>query len=313
MIVAEVREVAEGVRALALRPADGRPLDSFDAGAHIECEVTLPDGRPAMRAYSLINAPHEADAYRIAVANAAGGRGGSAAMHALQLGDRLPVERPRNDFPLDRHADESLLIAGGIGITPILAMARALAHVRCGFALHYVGRSRTAMAFADEAERFDGASVVCDGGDPRNGLRLDELVAAPRFGRHLYVCGPRPLIEAALAAARAAGWAENHLHFELFGADAPAASDRPFAVEFARSGKSAEVPVGRSILEVMEELGLAPLYDCRRGECGICLTDVIEGAPDHRDMNLSQREKEAGKLICTCVSRAYTARLVLDA
>jgi len=313
MIVAEVREVAENIREFSLRPADGRPLDSFDAGAHIECELTLAEGRKATRAYSLINAPHEADAYRVAVAKAADGRGGSAAMHALKIGDTLAVGRPRNDFPLDLHADESLLIAGGIGITPILAMARVLTHARRTFALHYVGRAREAMAFADEAARFAGASVVCDGGDPRNGLHIDELVAAPRTGRHLYVCGPRPLIEAVLAAARAAGWAESHLHFELFGADAPAPGDQPFTVEFARSGKSAEVPVGRSILDVMEELGLAPLYDCRRGECGICLTDVIEGVPDHRDMNLSQREKEAGKLICTCVSRARTARLVLDA
>ena len=313
MTIIAVRDVAEGIREFALAPTDGRPLDGFTAGAHVECEVTLPDGRAATRAYSLTNAPREDDAYRIAVNRAPEGRGGSAFMHGLAAGTMIRVGTPRNDFPLEMHAEDSLLIAGGIGITPILAMARALGHAHRPFAIHYVGRARELMAYGDEVAAIPGAALVCDGGDPAKGLAIAELVAAPRPGRHLYVCGPRPLIEAVLAAARVAGWQESHLHFELFGADPPAAGDAPFTVEFRRSGKTAEVPVGRTIMDVMEELGIEPLFDCRRGECGICVTDVVEGVPDHRDMNLSQREKEAGKLICTCVSRARTARLVLDA
>jgi vanillate O-demethylase ferredoxin subunit len=308
----EVRQVADAVREVALAPLDGRPLESFSAGAHVECEVRLPDGRAATRAYSLINAPDNVSAYQIAVALADPGRGGSAFVYQLEVGVTVRVSTPRNDFPLAMSASESLLIAGGIGITPILAMARALARGGRPFELHYAGRQRSAMAFADEVEAIPSATLVCDGGDPARGLQLATILAMPRLGRHLYVCGPRPLIEATLAAAKGAGWSPATLHFELFGADGPKRGDKPFTVEFVRSGKSAEVGVGRTILDVMEELGLNPIFDCRRGECGVCVADIIEGQPDHRDMNLSNREKQAGKLICTCVSRATSERLVLD-
>ncbi len=311
MRVVEAAQRAEAVREFALAPADGQRLDGFSAGAHVECEVRLPNGRSGMRAYSLVNAPGETGVYRIAVALSGDGRGGSRFMHSLGAGDPIRVGSPRNDFPLVTTATETLLIAGGIGITPILAMARALGGR--GAEIHYAGRHRAAMAYADEVAAMPGARLVCDGGDPAKGLDLNALVAGPREGRHLYVCGPRPLIAATLAAAKAAGWPDARLHFELFGADDPRAGDRPFTAVFARSGKTAEVPVGRTILEVMEEIGLDPLFDCRRGECGICVTDVIDGEPDHRDMNLSEREKRAGKLICTCVSRARGERLVLDA
>lgn len=312
MKVVEIQELAEAVRELALVPLDGGKLESFTAGAHIECEVTLPDGRTATRAYSLTNAPNDTRAYRIAVARAADGRGGSQFMHGLELGATIRVSSPRNDFPLNMSANETLLIAGGIGITPIVAMARALAHAGRPFELHYVGRRRELMAFAGEIEGMPGARLVCDGGDPANGLELSTLTAMPRLGRHLYVCGPRPLIDATIAAAKAAGWPPASLHFELFGAEGPQAGDTAFTIEFAKSGRSAEVGVGRTILEVMEELGLNPIFDCRRGECGVCVADVIAGEPDHRDINLSAREKQAGKLICTCVSRARSDRLVLD-
>lgn len=312
MKIVGVRDIAESVREFSLLPADGKRLDSFTAGAHLECEVRLPDDRMGMRAYSLTNAPDENRVYRIAVARSDTGRGGSTFMHMLHVGGTIRVGSPRNDFPLLLTAPHTLLIAGGIGITPILAMARALSHAGRPFQLHYVGRHRAAMAYIDEIEAMPGASIVFDGGDPAHGLDIPALVADGREGRHLYVCGPRAMIEAVLAAAKSTGWAQRQLHFELFGADLPQAGDRPFTVEFARRGVSAIVPAGRTILDLMEELGLDPLFDCRRGECGICVTDVIEGEPDHRDMNLSEREKKAGNLICTCVSRAKGDRLVLD-
>ena len=312
MKVARIRQVAETIREFSLMPVDGRPLEDFTAGAHVECEVTLPDGRTALRAYSLTNAPGDTEAYRVAVARADAGRGGSTFLHALNEGATINVGSPRNDFPLSMSANETLLIAGGIGITPILSMARALSHAGRTFELHYVGRRREVMAFAEEVEALPGATLVFDQGDPAQGINLSSVLAMPRLGRHVYVCGPRPLIDATLAAAKAAGWPPAAIHFELFGSDGPKAGDTAFTVEFARSGKSAEVTVGRTILDVMEELGLNPIFDCRRGECGVCIADVLEGEPDHRDMNLSEREKQAGKLICTCVSRARTARLILD-
>lgn len=313
MKVIAIRQVADAIREYTLVPLDGRPLDGFTAGAHIECEVRLPDGRAARRAYSLINGPRDCDAYHIAVAKSVAGRGGSAFMHAIEIGLAIRVETPRNDFPLVLNATETVLVAGGIGVTPILAMARQLRHAEMPFAVHYAGRHRQAMAYVDEIEGIPGASIVCDQGDPSKGLELARVVERPAPGRHLYVCGPRPLIEATRAAATAAGWEQSNVHFELFGADGAQSGDRSFTVDFARSGFRAEVPVGKTILDVMEENGLQPLFDCRRGECGICVADVLQGIPDHRDMNLSEREKASAKLICTCVSRAAGDLLVLDA
>jgi vanillate O-demethylase ferredoxin subunit len=313
MKIAGIRDVASGIREFELEPVDGKPLDNFSAGAHIECGVTLPDGKPGLRAYSLVNRPGEIDSYRIAVARSADSRGGSAYMHSLAPGDTLYVGRARNDFPLLLSAHTSLLVAGGIGVTPILAMARTLAHTGRPFQMHYVGRDRELMAYADEIEQLHGARVVVDGGDPSKGIDLANLLKDPPPACHLYVCGPRPLIEATLAEARTAGWTDRQLHFEMFGGEAPLSGDRPFTVEFALSGKVAEVAVGKTILDVMEELHLEPIFDCRRGECGVCVVDVLAGEPDHRDMNLSEREKNTGKLICTCVSRAKGDRIVLNA
>ena len=313
MRVAGVRDVARDIREIELVAIDDAPLDSFSAGAHVECAVVLPDGSPGLRAYSLVNAPGEMDRFRIAVARSADSRGGSAYMHGLKVGDALQVGRARNDFPLLLSAPHSLLVAGGIGVTPILAMARTLSHTGRPFQLHYVGRERALMAYADEIEALEGASLVTDGGDPAQGLDLAAILANPPPACHLYVCGPRPLIEATLAAARSAGWTDRQLHFELFGGEAPLSGDRPFTVEFALSGVTAEVAVGQTILDVMEELNLDPIFDCRRGECGVCVVDVVSGEPDHRDMNLSEREKSAGQLICTCVSRAKGDRIVLNA
>ncbi len=313
MKVAGIRDVARDIREIELVPLDGAPLDNFSAGAHIECAVVLPDGTQGLRAYSLVNSPGEMDRYRIAVARSADSRGGSAYMHSLEQGSALSVGRARNDFPLLLSAPQSLLVAGGIGVTPILAMARTLAHTGRPFQMHYVGRDRALMAYCDEIEAIEGASLVIDGGDPSQGIDLAEILKNPPPACHLYVCGPRPLIEATLAAARSAGWTDRQLHFELFGGEAPLSGDRPFTVEFALSGKTAEVAVGQTILDVMEGLDLDPIFDCRRGECGVCVVDIVSGEPDHRDMNLSEREKSAGQLICTCVSRAKGDRLVLNA
>lgn len=313
MRVDSILDVADGIREISLVSDDGSPLDSFSAGAHIQCEVMLADGKLALRAYSLVNEPGDLASYRIAVAKSPESRGGSIFMHSLVPGDNVRVGRARNDFSLQLSASQSLLIAGGIGVTPILAMARTLGHTGRPFSMHYAGRDRSVMAYVDEAEKRHGAHVVTDGGDPSRGLDLAAIVRDPPTSGCLYVCGPRPLIEATLAVARSSGWANRQLHFELFGGEAPQSGDTPFTVEFTLSGKSALVPVGKTILDVMEELDLAPIFDCRRGECGVCVVDVLSGDPDHRDMNLSEREKASGKLICTCVSRAKGDRIVLAA
>lgn len=310
--VTAMTPLVAGIVEIAIAPASGGPLPSFGPGAHILCEVSLPDGTIDTRAYSLVNAPGDRAAYRIAVQREESGRGGSRFMHALAHGAPIRVGVPRNDFPLVAGAVEHVLIAGGIGVTPILAMARALGQAGAAHSIYYVGRDRAGMAYAGELADA-GGSVVCDGGDPARGIDLVAAIGAPAEGRHVYVCGPRGLIEAVRNAAEAAGWPESHVRFELFAAEAARVGDGAFEVELRQSGIRLMVAPDASILDGMIAAGIDPLFDCRRGECGLCAVGVIGGVPDHRDMNLSQREREAGKVICTCVSRSRTPLLVLDA
>lgn len=304
-VVTAVRRLTPEIVELTIVPEGG--VARFEAGAHILCEVMLSDGSAASRAYSLVNGPDDRQVYRIAVALAEGTRGGSRFMHGLTAGDRIRVSLPRNDFPLRKVMDRALLIAGGIGITPLLSMALVLKARNLPFALHYGGRRLEAMAYADVVGAMPEARLT------EGDLDLAAVVGRPAPGLHLYVCGPRALIAATMGAAEAAGWQRDSVHFELFAAEAEEGSDTPFTVDLRASGITLEVGVGTTILDAMIAVGLDPIFDCRRGECGICVVDVIEGVPDHRDMNLSAREKAEGKLICTCVSRSQTAHLVLNA
>jgi ferredoxin-NADP reductase len=223
----------------------------------------------------------------------------------------LTAQPPRNDFALRTGSVPPLLIAGGIGITPLLCMARALAAEDRPFEFVYATRSEEATAYLHEVRAL-GGTVVHDGGDPARGLDLRALLAAPTPGRHLHVCGPRGMVQAVVDTARALGWPDDHVHFELFAGAIEQAGDAAFEVRTLRSGKTLSVPPGQSLLDVLIAAGLDPLYDCRQGDCGVCVIDVVEGVPDHRDHNLSPREKADGKALCTCVSRAKTPHLVLD-
>jgi ferredoxin-NADP reductase len=315
LVVADVRALTPAIKRFVLRRADGGALPPFTAGAHIEVAVILPQRAPGRRSYSLVNSPTEPDRYEIAVLREPQGSGGSAFMHErVTIGDRLAASAPRNDFPLAASAREHWLIAGGIGITPIFAMARVLAASERAFALHYCARSPEAMAYRDEiaAVAGDRARFYFDGGDPARGLDLGALLAAPVPGRHVYVCGPRGMIDAVLARCQAAQWPREQVHFELFTPAKAEATDQAFEVVLARSGRSVRVPVGKTILETLLDAGEEPLSDCRRGECGVCVTEVLAGDPLHRDYYLTESEKAAGKSMCICVSRARSAKLVLD-
>jgi ferredoxin-NADP reductase len=315
LVVADVRALTPAIKRFVLRRADGGALPLFTAGAHIEVAVILPQGAPGRRSYSLVNSPIEPDRYEIAVLREPQGSGGSAFMHErVTIGDRLAASAPRNDFPLAASAREHWLIAGGIGITPIFAMARVLAASERAFALHYCARSPEAMAYRDEIAAVAGgrARFYFDGGDPARGLDLGALLAAPVPGRHVYVCGPRGMIDAVLARCQAAQWPREQVHFELFTPAKAEATDQAFEVVLARSGRSVWVPVDKTILETLLDAGEEPLSDCRRGECGVCVTEVLAGDPLHRDYYLTESEKAAGKSMCICVSRARSAKLVLD-
>lgn len=310
MRVAHIDALTPTIRRLLLVTANGASLPSFEAGAHIGLHVPFGE-RTQRRAYSLVNATDQAAHYEIAVQLEPSSRGGSSWVHQLDTGTELDVAAPRNDFPLDLTAQSYLLIAGGIGITPILSMARALDVAGRTYVLHYAAREASSMAYRDEVTALSGATCWLDGGDPRQGMPLASIIGAPQSRRHLYVCGPPGMIEAALTQAAALGWSDAQVHSELFAVAQSTGADTSFEVELKTSNVTLTVPAGRSILDMMIEAGLSPLFDCRRGDCGVCTTQVIDGEPEHRDICLSVDDRERGDF-CPCVSRAKRSRLVLD-
>jgi vanillate O-demethylase ferredoxin subunit len=310
MRVEAIDALTPAVRRLLLVPADGTSLPSFEAGAHIGLHVPIGE-RSERRAYSLVNATDHARHYEIAVQLEPSGSGGSQWVHRLEAGAEFDVAAPRNDFPLDLAAQSYLLIAGGIGITPILSMARVLDAAGKAYALHYAARDAATMAYRDEVAALCAATCWFDGGDPRQGMPLAATIGAPQTGRHLYVCGPAAMIESVLTQARALGWPDASLHSEFFAVSQDAGAHTSFEVELKTSNVTLTVPAGKSILDVMIDAGLDPLFDCRRGDCGVCTTQVIGGEPEHRDICLSANDHERGDF-CPCVSRARSSRLVLD-
>jgi vanillate O-demethylase ferredoxin subunit len=301
--------VADRIRWLRLARPDGAELPAFTAGAHVE--VTLPDGQT--RPYSLIDfdatsaAP---DTYHLGVLLETEGRGGSMHMHALSLGDTVTLAAPKTDFPLHDGPEPALLIAGGIGVTPMISMATALKAQGRPYRLVYAGRSAATMAFADRLAAQHGAALTLHHDDAAGGpLDLRALIGSAAPGTQVYVCGPRPMIEAAREIATAAGLP---VHFESFDAVTPQEGDTAFEVEVASTGAVFTIPPGRTIVEVLEEAGMDLMHDCLRGDCGICQTEVLAGVPDHRDVVLTDAERAEGKLIHICVSRAKSPRLTLD-
>jgi ferredoxin-NADP reductase len=318
--VVEARPLNPLIRLIRLRADDGRSLPAFTAGAHIRVQVGLPDGSRDWRHYSLINLladPSATDApveYVIAVRREDDGRGGSRYMHErLAPGDLLPVEPPKNDFALQPDAGRAVLVAGGIGVTPLASMAARRRAEGLPVRLHYAGRSRDVMAFLPELEALLGNDLVVHA-DAERGcpFGISALLDACGADDRIYVCGPKPMLDAVLAQTQARGWGHDRVHFELFTTPVAAAGDQPFEVELAQSGQRFTVPPGQSILDCMIEHGCDPMFDCKRGECGVCVTPVLEGEIDHRDYVLTASEKAEGKLIQVCVSRARGQKLVLD-
>lgn len=315
--VAEARELNPLIRLLRLRADDGSALPGYSAGAHLRVRVQLPHGSTDWRHYSLIDfvatgfaVPTE---YLIAVRRDDQGRGGSLFMHRVQPGQLLEIEAPKNEFPLREHVGCAVLVAGGIGITPLVGMAAQRIAADAPVRLHFAGRSRELMAFVPELQTMLGSRlhlhVDAETGAPIN---VDALLDACAPNDQLYVCGPKPLLDGVLARTQARGWSRERVHFELFSAPAPEAADHAFEVVLAQSGRSITVPADRSILDCLIDAGCDPLFDCRRGECGVCGTPVIDGEIDHRDHVLSALERREGRVMQICVSRCKGRRLVLD-
>ncbi|MEW2398213.1 PDR/VanB family oxidoreductase [Streptomyces sp. NPDC046862] len=302
---------ANGVVSLTLRRSDGGPLPSWTPGAHIDVILDGDDGGHLVRQYSLCGRPAERGAWQIAVLREPQGRGGSAYVHDhLREGATVRVRGPRNNFPL-RPAARHLFIAGGVGITPILPMVEAAAAAGADWRLLYGGRTRTSMAFLDRLTSH-GDRVLIRPQDEYGLLDLAAHLGDPEEGTLVHACGPEPLLEAVRE--QCAGWPPGTLGVERF-APARAAETGPtgaFELELARSGLTLTVPPDRSVLETVEEAGVAVDFSCREGTCGTCETDVLEGRPDHRDSLLTEAERAAGDTMLICVSRSCGPRLVLD-
>jgi vanillate O-demethylase ferredoxin subunit len=307
--VRSITYLAETIHGFELVDPRGRDLPRFAAGAHIDLRAG-----GFLRQYSLWNDPAERRRYCIAVLREDESRGGSRHLHeAVGVGGLVEVALPRNSFPLAAAAERHLLIAGGIGIAPIMSMIAELQRRQADFRLHYYTRSPERTAFRDALAPLAGDGRVRfhhDGGEPARGLDIAAALGDPGPGTHLYYCGPPPLMAAASQAA--AEWPPDTVHCEYFTA-APSEvveDDRPFRVRLARSGAEYEVPVGETIINVLRRHGVAVRTSCELGYCGACLTPYLAGEPDHRDQVLEEHGRRRYVLICC--ARAKTPLLELD-
>jgi vanillate O-demethylase ferredoxin subunit len=310
--VVALRDVTPTVREFELRPDDGAAA-SYEPGAHLQVQVMTAQGRAQTRSYSLVG-EGDGQRWRIAVKRLDDGRGGSLAMWRLAVGDRLQVSAPQNHFALDLSAPGYLLVAGGIGITPLVLMAQRLgAHARrSGVPVKMLYGARHAGEFGYLGPLRDalGEGVVAhEGAVP---IDFAAAIAALPPGGQLYTCGPVPMLEAVKRAWQAAGRPIEDLRFETFGSSGRLPT-QAFQVRIPRHDLAITVPADCTLLEALDAAGVQTLSDCKRGECGLCAMDVlaVDGEIDHRDVFLSAHEKQSATRICACVSRAV-GTLTLD-
>lgn len=301
--------IARDIHRLELRDPSGADLPAFTAGSHLP--IRVPNG--AMRQYSLCSDPAQTDHWAIAVKREAGGRGGSVSLvDGVQVGDSLSVGEPGNFFALDEKARSFILVAGGIGVTPFMAMIPVLQEEGRPFKLYYLSRDAQGTAFADELaapELAGRVKIHHDLGDPARSLDLWPVFEKAAPGVHVYCCGPQGLMDAVRD--MTGHWSESAIHFESFGADTrPHADDRPFEIELARTGRVLQVGVGQSMLQVLRQAQVQVPSSCESGTCGSCKVGLLAGRADHRDQALLPEERDSRVMVC--VSRAQGDRLVLD-
>lgn len=310
--VRSIENQAAGINTFELVDPAGNELPPFTAGAHID--LHLPGG--FIRQYSLCNSPQERHRYVVGVLNVPDSRGGSRSLHTnVRAGDLLQISEPRNNFPLAKQAERHLLIGGGIGVTPMMAMLEDCELSGTDYILYYCGETPERTAFKERLEPLAGRRAVIhyDGGDPTRRLDIRELLQHHESGTHVYCCGPAGLMAGVKAATE--HWPEGTVHFEHFAApvqpkSATAPADGEFEVTLSRSGQSFAVPADKSIAQVLRDAGVACETSCEAGICGTCRTRYIDGQVDHRDFILGEDEKADHLLICC--SRAKSANLVLD-
>lgn len=301
-VAEKVVEEATGIRSITLAHVKGRELPSFEGGAHVDVHL----GNGAKRQYSLCSDPADRSAYRIGVLRAPAGRGGSEWLHEhVQVGDTLIIGSPRNTFRLAQGAGRHVLVAGGIGITPFVSMMHELRRRRESFELHYCSRSPETTAFVEELAELEVAGAIThyfDAGDPRRGCNVSALLEAPRPGSHVYCCGPKGLVGAVERATR--HWPSESVHFEHFAGTEPIAGEilQSFELVLSRSGRHITVAADETTLGALWRAGVPVDAGCESGACGACITQFVGGTPIHRDVCLSDAERQ--RSFAPCVSRA---------
>jgi vanillate monooxygenase ferredoxin subunit len=310
--VARKTEEATGIFSFELVDPDGKDLPGFAAGAHIDIKIG-----DKIRQFSLCNAPGERHRYLLGVQRELNGRGGSAAFcDTVQEGDIVAFKGPENLFPLAADAAETVLLAGGIGVTPILAMAEQLHREGKPFVFHYCTRSQARTAFRDRVATSPYAGSVqfhFDDGPEEQRPKLGVILGDPAPGKHVYICGPGVMMDLAVEIAKQRGWNEGQIHLERFvGVEAKPGDAREFLVEIKKTGQLITIPADKTVVEALRDAGVEIPVSCEQGVCATCLTNIVAGVPDHRDLILTNEEHEGGKLFTPCVSRALSDVLVID-
>ena len=307
--VSDIHDTATDIKAIELTSIEAQ-LPTFQPGAHID--VHLPNGM--IRQYSLANATGQTDRYIIGVKRESESTGGSSYVHdTLRVDDVIAVSAPRNNFPMRRDAVKTILIAGGIGITPMLSMAQALHHSSMPFDLHYFVQGSEHVAFKHIVDTFQSSLVIHSALDPEGTQKkLKDILSTYNDAHHMYVCGPGPMMDATRAIAQSNHWPDDAVHFEYFKNTQVQDDSVPFEVSLSRSGLTLQVPSGKSLLEVLRENDVDLPSSCEQGACGTCKVTVTEGEPLHQDVYLSETEKQKGNCMMTCVSRAKSNSLTLD-
>lgn len=303
--------VAEDVQRIEFEPDFPLPVKP---GAHVDVELQLGE-RIDTRSYSIVDADETGSRFALSIFRSPTSRGGAAVMHALEPGDRVRLTQPLQDFPLRIGAPSYTLLAGGVGITAMLGMARVLRGLGADYTLHYVGRSRERMAYLAELAEEHGDRLVAHITEEHGRMQVSELLAGVPEAAELYMCGPIRLMEETKRIWERSDRDLTALRFETFG-NSGWYDAEPFTVEVPQHGASVEVQADESMLEALERAGVDMMFDCRRGECGLCEVRILalEGAVDHRDVFYSERQKAPNSKLCCCVSRVATggAKVVIE-
>lgn len=310
--VAEILEETSNIKSFRLSRLDGAPFDPYPAGAHID--IVGPTSM--VRQYSLCSPPDELDAYVVAVKLEPESRGGSAALHAhVEVGQELEISAPRNLLLIEKGADRHILVAAGIGVTPMISIAYQLHRTGEDFELHYFARSRDEAAFCNLLETRSGFSerVFFHFGRPREEQSdvLDRIFSSLSEASHVYTCGPQGFMQVVLERASAVIPHDN-VHVEYFQAGEPQQAEDDTAFEVELEDETYWVPIGKSIVETLAENGIEIDTSCKEGICGTCIMGVVRGEPDHRDQCMSSSEKQANDQIAACVSRSKSPKLALE-